>query len=734
MRPRPRSPAAPEPRSGRGTIALAGSGLVLAALAVYANSFSGPFIFDDLLSIPQNPTLHRLTTALAPPGGGVTVTGRPLLNLSFALNHALSGDQVWSYHVLNFLIHSLAGLTLFGIVRRTLAGPGANGGKPGAPASLFPGHEATFVAFAAALFWTVHPLQTESVTYIVQRAESLMGLFYLLTLYCFIRGVEIRERAGSRTAGAGHSPSDRRAGHERRPQTGVEWFALAFVFCLLGMATKEVMVTAPLIVLLYDRTFLAGSFRAAWQQRGRIYLALASTWILLAALVLLAANRGGSAGFGAGVSFWSYAATQFEALVHYLRLAVWPHPLIIDYGVQWVDSVGDVAPYAAVVVLLVAATVVALVRRPALGFLGAAFLAVLAPTSLVPVVRQTLAEHRMYLALAPAMVLLVLVLRAGLGRRVWFVVAAAAAGLGWLTVQRNTVYRSDAAIWQDTVAKRPGNAAARNNYGNILAQAGRPGEALGQYEEAIRINPDYAEAHHNAGNALTRLGRLPEAIACYERALAANPNMPDALTALGIALEDSGRGAEALARYDQALHLAPDYTDALNRLGLALARAGRLPEALAHYEQVLKRNPNLSEVHNNLGNVLRAGGRLSEAIPHYEQALRLRPDFAAAHHNLGRALAATDRLPEAIVHFARALEIDPAAPEGHNDLGMVLVMAGRAQEGVAHFEAALRLNPNQPQVHLNLAITLERVGRPGEAAAHYEAARRLGVAVPPPRN
>ena len=221
MKPRPRSPAAPEPRPGRGTIALAGSGLVLTAWAVYANSFSGPFIFDDLLSIPQNPTLHSLTTALAPPGGGVTVTGRPLLNLSFALNHALSGDQVWSYHALNFLIHSLAGLTLFGIIRRTLAGPGANGGKPGAPASLFPGHEATFVAFAAALFWTVHPLQTESVTYIVQRAESLMGLFYLLTLYCFIRGVEIRERVGSRSAGAGHTLSDRRAGHERRPKAGV---------------------------------------------------------------------------------------------------------------------------------------------------------------------------------------------------------------------------------------------------------------------------------------------------------------------------------------------------------------------------------------------------------------------------------------------------------------------------------------------------------------------------------
>jgi hypothetical protein len=325
-----------------------------------------------------------------------------------------------------------------------------------------------------ALLWTLHPLQTESVTYIVQRAESLMGLFYLQTLYCFIRGI-CAERADA---------SDPLAG-----RASWVWYVLSVASCLLGMATKEVLVSAPLIVLLYDRTFLAGSFHAAWRQRRQVHLALAATWIPLTGLVLHAANRGGTAGFGVGVSFWSYAATQFQALSHYLWLSVWPHPLINDYGVRWMTSVGDVAPYAAVVALLVAATLVALVRRPALGFLGAWFFAVLAPTSLVPGTRQTLAEHRMYLSLAPVMVLMVLALYAWLGRRGRFVLAAAAIGLGWLTVQRNTVYHSDATIWRDTVAKRPGNAAARNNYGNILAQAGRPEEALAQYEEASRLAP-----------------------------------------------------------------------------------------------------------------------------------------------------------------------------------------------------------------------------------------------------
>ena len=612
------------PSASRRTIVLAGAGLVLAAVAVYANSFSGPFIFDDLPSIPQNPTLRGFLASLAPPGGGLTVTGRPMLNLTFALNHAISGERVWSYHALNLLIHLLAALTLYGIVRRTLAGPAA-------PFSVLRGGDATFVAFAAALLWELHPLQTESVTYIVQRAESLMGLFYLLTLYCFIRGADIGGRAGDPAI-----PASKAGAGSGRPGW---WFAPSFICCLLGMGTKEVMVSAPLIVLLYDRTFLSGSFRAAWHRHGRVHLALAATWIPLVGLVLHAANRGGTAGLGVGVSFWTYAATQFQALSHYLRLSVWPHPLVIDYGVQWVRSLGEVAPYAAGVALLLAATSVALLRRPALGFLGVSFFAILAPTSLVPGTRQTLAEHRMYLSLAPVMVLAVVALFACLGRRARFVAAAAAVGLGWMTVQRNTVYRSDVAIWRDTVASRPGNAAAHNNYGNILAGAGQAGEAMAQYEEAIRLDPGYADAHFNAGKALAQLGRPSEAIAQYEDALRIRPNMADAQTALGIALEAAGRGDEAVAHYETALRLDPNDTDALNCLGRALARTGRLPEAIAHYERALRIDRALPEVHNNLGNALRAAGRTQEALAHFEEAVRLNPNYAAARNVPGKRVS-----------------------------------------------------------------------------------------------
>ena len=212
-------------------------------------------------------------------------------------------------------------------------------------------------------------------TYIVQRAESLVGLFYLLTLYCFIRGA---------------------TSNRRRP-----WYAVAVLACLLGMASKEVMVSIPLIVLLYDRAFLAGSFRRAWRRRYGVYLPLASTWLLLAWLVIATGNRGGSAGFGAGIGSWAYLCTQFGAILHYVRLCFWPHPLLFDYGQDTVPLTLAILPDAILVALLGLATLVALWRWPKIGFLGAWFFAILAPTlSVLPVATQVVAEHRMYLPLA----------------------------------------------------------------------------------------------------------------------------------------------------------------------------------------------------------------------------------------------------------------------------------------------------------------------------------------------
>ena len=616
----------PEPRTlNRKCLTLLAGGLiVLAALTAYHNSFFGPFILDDNLAITANPSIRHFGSALSPPADS-TAGGRPLLNLTFAINYALGGLNVWGYHAFNLLVHTLAGLTLFGVVRRTLLKCGRGALTP-----------PTVLALAVAVIWVVHPLQTEAVTYISQRAESLMGLFYLLTLYCFVRSTD---ETGERQQARGDRPEKKTRDTEViRPPASSLWPLASCLFCFLGMATKEVMVSAPLMVLLYDRTFIAGSFREAWRLRWRYYLGLACTWLLLARLMTSLGQRG--VGFDQKVSWWSYALTSCRSVVLYLKLAVWPHPLVFDYGTQMVQHAADVIPYALVLALLLLATLLALRHRPVIGFAGVWFFVILAPaSSVIPVAHQPMAEHRVYLSLAAVVVLVVLGLYRLAGRHSLMVCAAAAAGLGWLTVQRNQDYKSELTIWRDTVAKCPDNERAHNNLGEfLLDESEQLPDATAEFQAALKINPDYAEAHYNLGIALYKAGQISDAIAQYEEALRIKPDYAEAHHNLGLVFsQDPGRLPDAIAEYQAALRIRPDDANTHNSLGTALAQQGNLPGALEQFGETVQIAPEFAQAHYNFGNALAQSGRLPEAIDQYELALRLKPDFTAARNNLDLA-------------------------------------------------------------------------------------------------
>ena len=712
---------------------LAGIALVLAVLAAYANSLSGPFVYDDKDAIVENLTLQRLwplTGVLKPLAGGLTVSGRPVLNLSLALNYAAGGLDVRGYHIVNLAIHAITALTLFGLVRRTLVWSGRSGSLQ--PAAR--GADGTLLAFTVAALWALHPLQTEAVTYIVQRAESLMGLFYLLTLYGFVRSVEVA--------------------NPRR------WQVLSVAACALGMATKENMVSAPVLVLVFDRAFVAGTFAAAWRQRRGLYTALAATWIVLGGLLASThGNRGGSIGFGVDISWWDYALTQFPALVHYLRLAFWPAPLVFDYGTFWIRSLAAVGPQACGVAALLAGTCLVLWRKPALGFLGAWFFAILAPTSLVPGMTQRIVEHRMYLPLAPIVLLVVVTGYSFGGRRGVAALLALAAGLGVLTFQRNAWYRSEVALWSDTVAKRPANAGAhanlgaaladagcmadairedetalrlapnpvatRNNLGNALIAVGRVEEAAKQMEESLRQDPDNGQAHLNLGVALDTLKRTAEAIPHYEEAVRRIPRSAQAHNNLGDALSRSGRDVEAIAQLEEAVRLKGDFADARCNLAAALARAGRVEEGQAQFDAGLRLSPAEADARTRWGGVLLATGHSAEATAEFAAALRLKPGSPSNHYNYGNALAAVGRLSDAVQQFEAALQAQPDYVEAHNNLGNALTLLHREAEALPHYEAALRLSPEHPSAHNNLGLALARLGRLPEAAVQFAEALRL---------
>jgi tetratricopeptide (TPR) repeat protein len=721
--------------ASRAGIFLAGGALVVAALIAYHPSFSIPFLYDDVPAIPDNPTIRHLWPIgpVLSPSARLTTSGRPVINLSLAINYAFGQTDVTGYHALNLAIHILSGLVLFGLVRHTLLRQGYGGQAPTSRLAARRSEisdlrfeiaaDATLLAFTVAALWMLHPLQTESVTYIVQRAESLMGLFYLLTLYCFVRGAE-----SARTLNA-----ERRTPNAESPTTNYElptterrrlsdyssslWMLASVGACLLGMASKEVMVSAPLLVLLYDRTFVAGSFRAAWQNHWRLYLGLAASWLLLGFLVVsTGGNRNGSAGFSSGMTWWTYALTQLPAVVHYLRLSLWPHPLIFDYGTSVVKQAGQVIPSALIIAALAIGTVLGLRRWPAIGFAGVWFFAILAPSSsVVPVVTETMAEQRMYLPLAAVVALVVLGIHTWAGRLGAYALLALAVPLGILTFQRNQDYGTELSIWSDTVAKRPENARAHNNLGKILGRAGREAEALPQYQQAVQLKPTDPDYHYNLATALSDAGRAQESFGQFEETLRLAPDYAVAHLNYGLALMKAGQASKAIAQYKEALRIDPDYADAHNDWGIAVGQAGQMPEAIAQFEEALRLNPDNADAHNNLGFAYRQTGRLEEALVQFKAALRIKPGFDEARNNLALGLDKLGRTTEAIGQYQELLRSNPSDPsyaDVHYHLGIDLASLGRVPEAIAQLQAALRLRPDHAPAREKLAQLQARPAGP----------------------
>ena len=624
--------------------------LVLAAGAlVYLHTLSAPFIFDDTAAITANPHIKQLwplTQSLTAPAQ-TSVAGRPVANLSLAINYTLGGLNVRGYHIFNLVLHLLSAALLFAIVRRTLS------------CKRFGDKYRDFadpLALIVTAIWTLHPLHTETIIYVIQRTELLMALFYLLTLYGSIRALTARR--------------------------SWPWQALAVAACALGMASKEVMVSAPLAVLLYDRVFQYHSFRAAFRQRLLFYLALLLTWILLAAL-MISGPRSDSIGFAHGISAVDYLQTQAGVILRYLRLAFWPHPLSISYD-DWpiIHSVTKALLPFTIITLLLGVSTWALLRRRPTGLLGLWFFMLLAPTSsCVPIISEIAAERRMYLPLIVPIVICViachrLLHRVGRNhsRRKWAlgtVSVAIVTLLAGLTFARGRDYSSAISIWRDTVEKRPRNALAHTNLGNALYNSGDALDAIQQYETSLEIESDNARTHYNLANALAAQDRLIAAIEHYDAALRLTPDYPDAHYNRGIALSRLGRVDEAIAAFHATLELAPNHIGACNNLGLAHVQKQEYESALEAYRRALKIDENSTIARRNLADALLDLGRLEAAEVEYRRVLELNPEHVGAHCNLGIALALQNRRPEAIEQLRAALRLDPnnrGAQRALNDL------------------------------------------------------------------
>jgi protein O-mannosyl-transferase len=593
----------------------AGCVIVLVGALTYANSLSGPLLFDDQSAILDNPHIRHLwplVESLAPSHSGV-LASRPIVNFSFAINYAIGGLSVRGYHIGNVLLHILSALVLFGIIGMTLRTSKVRDRL--APA-------ANEIALASALIWMVHPLQTESVDYVTQRTELMMGLFYLLTLFCAIR------------AAASPAPS--------------RWHAAAIVSCLLGMGCKESMVTAPVVVVLYDRIFLFDSMREAWRRRKGLYAGLGLGWLEFAALLTSRAN---TVGFSSGVSAWTYLLNQAQMIVQYLKLTLWPHGLVLDYGPARRLVLMDVLPQAVLVVALVTLTGIALVLRPMAGFLGAWFFITLAPSSsFVPIVTEAGAERRMYLPLAGIVILAVIgvylgLQRVGVSRRGLQMGSIAAVSLvvvslAFMTAQRNHEYASSVALLQTSVDRWP-HGRAHVNLAAVLKEQGKVDEAIAHLRAAV---PDNPQAQYILGSDLYDRGRFDDAIKELQAFIERIGPYPGstyqsvvARNLLALSLAQQGKRSEAVDAFQAALRMDPGNAGLHGNLAFILLQQNDFEGARQHYEAYLTGHAGSAFVLTNLGMALQELGRIDEAKERFRQALAVDPKYVEARIRLDRA-------------------------------------------------------------------------------------------------
>jgi Flp pilus assembly protein TadD len=677
--------------------------LAVAVLLVYSNTLNGPFQYDDAFDIKNNLTIRRLWPLwdlIYVPGKGFMT--RPMVNLTFALNYALGGFRPFPYHLTNLLIHLGASLALLGVVRRSLALSSLRG--------QFLEARATLPLLTAAL-WALHPLLTESVSYITQRYESLMGMFVLLTFYALLRAAAAKAAWPWELAGA--------------------------MACLMALGSKEVAVSLPVLVLLFDRTFLAGSFRGALTARRTLYLGFLGAWGCFLVVQGFAIKRE-FAGFGLDMPWWRYALNQPNVILHYLRLTVWPHPLNFDYFWPAARSWAQLAPGLVVVGGLLGLTAWAWVRKPGAAFLATCFFLILAPTSSLMPILDLAVEHRMYLPLAPLVVLLVLVPaavlqdRGPLGPKLRAVLAAGLAGViavfATLTYLRNEDYQSTIDLWRDASIKSPRNPRAHHNLAFALQEAGSTDESLREYARCIELAPDTPIFRTNFGVLLGRLGRYEEALVHLRRAVELEPTNYKNVYNLGVVLWQKGSLDNAVVCFAEAIKVSPRTGTPYSGLASALLAKREVPRALELVRTAISLEPQSAWFRYQLGVIQLKLGDPAAAEAAFQSAVRLDglpentlSDSGWAFHEHGH-----DR--EALAYLREALRRRPDHMRSHVRLGWIYATSPKdglrdGKEAMRVATMLLRVRTDRPPELLDLlAVALAETGQFVEAQAALQAA------------
>lgn len=591
----------------------------------YYPSFAVPFVFDDIAQI-------RGIEHDAPWTAARFLGRRSMPHLSFDLNVWTHDLTVLGFHIVNLLLHIVSALAIFFLLWQLIAHEYKDRSVAIARWRISSGYLA---AIGAAVFFAVHPLQVQAVTYIVQRITLMAAMFYFLSLL----------------------------GYVQFRLSGRKWWAAGSLLCMiLAMHSKETAVTLPLSILIFEIFFFSRSI-TAWRPR----LIMLLPWLL--GLVIIPASMFGVTQYIVGESQsaasdiitleklqglstqtpslarWDYFITQLNVLRSYLRIIVVPVGQNVDHDFPIVTTVWE-APTIfsiAVIVAVLGGSFLLFKRGQKIAGTGILFffVALLPESSFFPL-GEIFVEYRLYLPMLGISMLIASLTNTVLRYQQLKWQREAAIGLGILllvgstilTNTRNQLWQDPVRLWSDSVAKSPHKARPYNNLGVSYVLAGQVERGVEAYHTAIELNPNYPDAHNNLGSAYGQLKKYEQATNHFKRAIEIEPFFVTAHNNLGVAYFRTGIYDEAEKSYLQAIEINPDYSSSYINLGRLYTTQKRYKDAKVQYERALALNPDQAEVYNDLAVIYWQEGDIRRAREALDQALRLDPDHAAAQKNL----------------------------------------------------------------------------------------------------
>lgn len=642
--------------------------IILLGFSIYFNTFHSSFQFDDGYSITENSSVRNILNPQAIWNFWPT---RFITYLSVALNYHFSRLNVFSYHLFNLAVHLGAAILVWWLALLTFLTPAMKDQKIAKHARL--------LALFAGLIFVAHPIQIQGVTYIIQRAVSLAALFYLASLSLYVKSRLLQEQGGGL-------------------RQSRFFYCGALISAILAMFSKEMAITLPFMILLYETYFLRTDKKLNWKYLSPflfLVLVIPITMFLAKSVDFIEMRR--VAETSANISPWHYLLTQFRVIVTYIRLLFIPLNQNLDYDYAIAKSLFQLPIFASFIFLTSILTIAVKLfsKYRIISFSIFWFFLTLLPESSIIPIGDVIFEHRLYLSMVGLSFFLVSLIyylfeNKTLKSMVIFLLIIISC-YAVLAYKRNLIWKNELALWNDTVSKSPLKARPYNNRGVIYAKQGNFIQAFSDYAKAIQIEPNYAEAYFNRGFAHYNQGNLSQAISNYTKAIEIKPKSAGVYFNRGFAYYNNGNLPQAFSDFTKAIEISPDYAQAYSNRGVIYINQGNLSQAISDFTRAIEISPDYVAAYNNRGSVYVKQKKIPQAISDFNRVIKISPNQIEAYFNRGLAHYNEGNFTQAIFDFNKVIEMQPDFAQAYNNRGIAYYSAKEYDKAWADVHKAQEL-------------------------------------------